>query len=58
MLGLYFSLFICCLRKALSGLVLQFVEFVLSAIQPHEENGTEYRQNHRNDCVHDLNSNP
>jgi len=40
-----FSLFICCLRTALAAFVLQFVEFVLPAVDPHEKQGAECRQN-------------
>jgi len=32
-------------ETVLVTLILQLVVFVLSAIDPHEENGTEYRQN-------------
>jgi hypothetical protein len=42
----------------LFGPILQLVELVLRAIEPHKENGSEHRQNHRDNCIHDLNSNP
>jgi len=41
---------------ALFGFVLQLVEFVLPAIDPHEKYGSEYRQNQRDNGIHDLNS--
>jgi hypothetical protein len=34
------------------------VVFVLPTIEPHEEDSTEYRQNQRDSCIHNLGSNP
>jgi hypothetical protein len=42
----------------LLGFILQLLKLVLTAVDPHEENGSEHRQNHRDDSIHDLSSNP
>jgi hypothetical protein len=42
----------------LFGFILQLVKFVLSAVDPHEENGSEHSQNHGNNSIHYLSSNP
>jgi hypothetical protein len=42
--------------NSLATLILQLIEFVLSAIDPHEEYGTDCRQHKRNDCIHSLGS--
>lgn len=46
----------CCLRTALFWLVLHFIEFVLPAIDPHQEYGSEHCNDDREDRVHEVNS--
>ena len=49
----------CCLCVIeLFGLILQLVELALTTVDPHEENGSEHRQNKGDDCIQGLSSNP
>jgi len=43
--------------NSLATLILQLIEFVLSAIDPHEEYGANCCQHERDDCIHGLGSN-